>query len=73
MALEDTTIESCNKICQKCKKNFEQDGIDFSPSMCKFCDNGQKLHQALSQSSDSEKKWDSINWNSSKFKTFYKG
>ena len=50
----DAIVKECNEECQKCKMDFDKDGIEFSPSMCKFCDNGQKLHKALCQTSEAE-------------------
>lgn len=73
MAQHDETIKECNEKCQKCMNDFAKDGIDFSPSMCKFCENGQKLHKLFTLTSESEKKWDRIDWNSEKFKNLYKG
>lgn len=69
----DAIVKECNEECQKCKMDFDKDGIEFSPSMCKFCDNGQKLHKALCQTSEAEKAWDKTDWNSSKYKDLYKG
>ena len=74
MAQEDkTTIEECNNACRKCMEDFAKDGIDFTPSMCKCCPTGRKLHEALCRNSEAEKKWGNIDWNSSVYGSFYKG
>ena len=67
------TVEACNEECWKCKLDFEKAKIDFSHSMCKFCQNGKVLHEALCQISAAEKQWDEQYWGSSKLKDLYKG
>ena len=69
----EKNVEACNEECRRCKNDFEKADITFSPSMCKFCKNGQKLQEALCQISEAEKHWDEQNWGSSKLKGFYKG
>lgn len=70
---DENIIRECNEECHKCMKDFAKDGIEFSPSMCKFCSNGQKLHKALCKTSEGEKRWDNTDWTSSKYKDLYKG
>ena len=65
-------IESCNEECKKCYEDFQRADIDFSPSMCSRCKNGQLLHETLIRFSKAEKQWGEIDWNSSRWQDLYK-
>lgn len=73
MTAEEKVIEECNEECRICQKDFQKSGIKFSPTMCKFCPTGQKLHETLKKVNSAEKKWDKLDWNSSQFKDYYRG
>lgn len=66
-------VKKCNEECMKCIESFEKDGITFSPTMCKYCPTGARLHELLIQTSSGEKVWDKQDWGSSKLKPLYHG
>lgn len=66
-------IEKCNEECKSCQVNFQKEGITFSPTLCRYCPTGAKLHRMLVRVSDSEAKWGSLDWNSSKYEKYYNG
>jgi hypothetical protein len=73
MTAEEKIIEECNEECRLCQRDFQRSEIEFSPTMCKFCPTGQKLHEILKKVTPTEKKWDNLDWNSSQLKDFYHG
>lgn len=66
-------IKKLNEECGKCQQDFQECKISFSPSICKTCKIGAKLHDLLKKAYEGEKKWDAIDWESSKYKDFYNG
>lgn len=73
MAAKEELIEKYNEECRRCQREFQKDNIEFSPRMCNFCTTGQKLHEALKETDQTEQKWDHINWSSSQWKDYYHG
>lgn len=72
MSIEEL-IEECNDECRACQRSFQKDDIEFSPSMCRYCPTGQKLHELLKRQDTSEQQWDLIDWSSSPWKDYYHG
>lgn len=50
-------IEMRNRECKQCKQEYERKGINFSPSACRYCENGQRLHELYLKTSEREQEW----------------
>jgi len=66
-------IDELSAECIKCQRDFAKAGIAFSARMCSSCSTGIRLHQLGMKTSTAEQKWGSIDWNSSRWKNYYKG
>lgn len=66
-------IKECNDECKRCREDYEKAGIEFRTSMCTYCKNGQKLHEAEMATSKAEREWGKQDWNSSQLKDYYHG
>ncbi len=66
-------LEECNRECLQCQKDYEKKGLTFLPSACKFCSNGRRIHELQLKTSETEREWGSLDWNSSSLKEYYKG
>lgn len=66
-------MDDLNAECAKCQQDFAKAGIPLSARMCNACSTGIKLHQLGMKTSTAEKKWGNIDWNSSRWKTYYHG
>ena len=69
----EAEIKECNEQCQSCMDSFQKEGMFFSPSVCRYCQNGAKLHKLLVQVSKAEEQWGNIDWNSCKYERLYHG
>lgn len=64
-------VDFCNQKCKECMEGFEHDDIPFDSHMCRFCQNGHNLHEALMKAGEGERKWGNIDWNTSRFGKYY--
>ena len=69
----EAQIQKCNEECMKCMDSFQREGITFSADLCRYCQNGAKLHRLLIHQSKAEKQWGNLDWNSCKFENLYNG
>lgn len=69
----DAEIRECNEQCQACMDDFQKDGLRFSPELCRYCQNGARLHQLLVKSGGAEAEWSRLDWNSCKYEKYYNG
>ena len=69
----EAEIKECNEECQSCMDSFLREGMTFSASLCRYCQNGSKLHSLLTQVSEAEAQWGNLDWNSCKYERFYNG
>ena len=69
----EAEIKRCNEQCQSCVDSFLREGMTFSPTICRYCQNGSKLHRLLVQVSETEAEWDRLDWNSCKYERLYHG
>ena len=66
-------IQECNNACKECQESFMKEGITFSPTICRYCPTGAKLHKFLIRVSAAEAQWGNLDWNSCKYEKFYNG
>lgn len=69
----EAEIKECNEQCQSCMDSFLKEDLTFSPSYCRYCSIGSKLHRLLTQISEAEACWGNLDWNSCKYERFYNG
>lgn len=69
----EAQIKECNEECRACMESFQKEGITFSANLCRFCQNGAKLHKLLEHASEGEAEWGKLDWNSHKYERYYNG